>query len=101
MGFGIHGLCSRLTTDPEDEQRDMGYHGSTYEDGSLHNHEKHVDIGLARPSLPGGDSSIAWCVELYNVRPRYKVPIGILAEAVRGVWDTVSLQYSFSHEWAD
>ena len=69
----------------------MGYHGSTHEDGSLHSHERHMDVGLAGPSRYGGDSSVAWYAKLYSVRPGYRVLIGILAKAVRGVRDTIVL----------
>jgi len=68
MGFGLHGFCSRLTTHPEEEQHNSSYCGLTHEDGSLHSHEKHMDIRSVGTSLPGGDSSIAWCTELYSLR---------------------------------
>jgi len=69
MGLGLHGLCSRLTTHPEEEQCDMGYRESTHEDDSLHGHKKHMDLRPIGPSLSRGDSMIAWCAELYSVRP--------------------------------
>ena len=69
IGLDLHGLCGSITTHSEEEQFDMGYRGSTHEDGSLHSHEKQMDFGSAGLSLSGGDSSIAWCVELYSVRP--------------------------------
>ena len=103
MGFDLHGLCSRITTHSEKEQCDMGYRGSNHEDGSLHSHEKHMDLRSAGLNLSKGDSSITWYIELYSVRLRYKVPIRISTETTRGVQDTVTLQYSFSpsHKWAD
>ena len=91
MGFDVHGLCNTITTHSEEEQRDMDHSGSTYQDGSLHSHEKHMDIGLAGPSLSGGDSLVAWCVELYSVRLGYSIPIWILAKAARGIRDTIAL----------
>jgi len=67
----------------------MGYRGSTHEYGLLHIHEKHMDIGSAGLSLSGEDSLVARCVEIYSVRSGYTAPIGILAQATRGVWDIV------------
>ena len=100
MGFDLHGLCTRITTRSKEEQRDMGYRALTHKDGLLICHEKHMDVGSAGASLSGGDNSIAWCAELYSVRLGYKVSIGILAEATRGVRDTVVFHYalSSSHE---
>jgi len=89
IGFGLHRLCSRITTHSEEEQRDMGYRGLTHKNDSLHSHEKHMDIRSAGSSLSGGDSLVAWCAELYSVRPEYRVLIGILVEAARGIRDTV------------
>ena len=103
IGLSLYGLCGRITIHPEEEQCDMGYRGSTHENGSLRSHEKHMDIGSVGPSLYGGDSSITWSAELYSVRTGYKVLIGILAEAARGLRHTVTLQYSFSpnYGWTD
>jgi len=69
----------------------MGHRGSTHVEGSLHSHEKHMDVRSVGPSLSGGNSAVAWCIELYNVRLGYKVPTEILAEVARGVWDTIVL----------
>jgi len=47
---GLLGVCSRLTTHPEEEQRNSAHRGLTHEDGSPYSHEKHMDlrpIGLA------------------------------------------------------
>jgi len=55
-----------------------------------------MDIGSAGPSLPRRDSSLAWCAELYSIRPGHKIPIGILVEVEKGIWDTSTLQYSLS-----
>jgi len=71
VGLSLHGLSSRLTTHPVEEQCDLGHRGSTHEDGSLLSHEKHMHLRPIGPSLPRGGSSIAWCSELYSVGPRY------------------------------
>jgi len=94
-------ICSRITTHLVEERCNMGHRGSPHEDISLHNHEKHMDIGSAGPSLFGGNSAVPWCIGLYSVRSGYKVPIRILAEVTRGIRDTVVLQHDLSpsHGW--
>ena len=69
VGLSLYELCSRLTTNPEEEQHHLGYHKSTHEDDSLHNNEKYMDLRPIGPSLPRGDSLIASCVEFYRVGP--------------------------------
>ena len=69
VGLSLHGLCSRLTTHPEEEKCNLDHRGWTHEDGSLHSHEKHMNLRPNDPTLPTGDGPIAWCAELYSVRP--------------------------------
>jgi len=44
MVLSFHGVCSGSSTNPEEEQRDLGNHGSTHEDILLHAHEEHMDL---------------------------------------------------------
>jgi len=68
MGLSFHGLCSRSTSNPEEEQRDLGYRGLTHEDSPLHSHEEHMDRRLVGPRLSRGDSPITWGVEFCSFR---------------------------------
>jgi len=52
IGLGHHGLYSRLTTHPEEEQRNLAHRGLTHEDGSPYSHKKHMDLRPIGPSLP-------------------------------------------------
>ena len=73
MGLSLHGLYSRLPTHLEEEQHDMGHHGSTHEDGSLQSLEEYMDLRPIGLSLPRGDNSIEWCTELYSVTPGHYI----------------------------
>jgi len=67
LGLCLYGLCGRLTTYLEEEQRDLGHRGLTHEDNSLHSHKKHIDLKPIGASLPRGDSPIVWYAELSSV----------------------------------
>ena len=43
--FGIYKFHGRSASNPEKKQCDMGSRGSTHQNGALHSHAKHLDIG--------------------------------------------------------
>jgi len=71
IGLSFHGLCSGSTTDPEEEQRELGHRGSTCKDMPLHSQEEHMDLRSVGPYISGGDNLITWGADFYSFRSKH------------------------------
>jgi len=92
VGFGIYGFCGGSAFDLEEKQCNMGSCGPTHQNGALHSHVKHLDIGIDLLGLSRGDCWVTWSTSFFGVQPGHMISVELLAEVTGGIRNITQFQ---------